>query len=106
MVRVEFTSTSHPSWPPQKGVVRMPALQGHWSMWPEHDGAWTRIEYQLHAQSARPDRFVAVAGYGEGGPGYICTDAALAEGGYEPTMSLVGPPSEAALKSAIEELLK
>jgi hypothetical protein len=64
------------------------------------------IEYQLHAQSARPDRFVAVAGYGEGGPGYICTDAAIAEGGYEPTMSLVGPPSEAALKSAIEELLK
>ena len=49
VVRVEFTSTSHPSWPPQKGVVRMPTLHGHWSMWPEHDGAWTRIEYQLHA---------------------------------------------------------
>jgi hypothetical protein len=64
------------------------------------------IEYQLHAQAARPDRFVAVAGYGEGGPGYICTDAAIAQGGYEPTASLVGPPSEARLKSAIEDLLK
>jgi len=64
------------------------------------------VEYQLHAQAARTDRFVAVAGYGEGGPGYICTDAAIAEGGYEPTMSHVGPPSEALLKAAIEELLK
>jgi hypothetical protein len=64
------------------------------------------VEYQLHAQAARPDRFVAVAGYGEGGPGYICTDAALKEGGYEPTMSSVGPPSEALLKAAVEELLR
>jgi len=64
------------------------------------------VEYQLHAQAARPDRFVAVAGYGEGGPGYICTDAALAEGGYEPTASFVGPPSESLLKSAIEEVLR
>jgi hypothetical protein len=64
------------------------------------------VEYQLHAQAARPDRFVAVAGYGDGGPGYICTDAALGEGGYEPTASFVGPPSEALLKAAIEGLLK
>src|SRR5262249_12589952 len=46
-VRIEFTSTTHPSWPPQKGVVRMPSLRGHWTMTPEHGGAWTRIEYQL-----------------------------------------------------------
>jgi hypothetical protein len=64
------------------------------------------VEFQLYAQNARSDRFVAVAGYGEGGTGYICTDAAIAEGGYEPTASHVGPPSEALLKSAIEELLK
>jgi hypothetical protein len=64
------------------------------------------VEYQLYAQAARPDRFVAVAGYGEGGTGYICTDAAIAEGGYEPTASLVGPPTESVLKSAISELLK
>ena len=64
------------------------------------------VEFQLYAQSLRPDRFVAVTGYGEGGPGYICTDEAHAEGGYEPTWSLCGPPTEAILKAAIAELLK
>jgi dienelactone hydrolase len=64
------------------------------------------LEFQLYAQSLRPNRFVAVAAYGEGGPGYICPDATLAEGGYEPTDSRVGPPSEARLKAAIGELLR
>lgn len=63
------------------------------------------IEYQLYAQSLRPDEFVAVAAYGESGPGYICCDAALNEGGYEPTMSRVGPPSEFELKAGIARLL-
>ncbi len=63
------------------------------------------VEYQLYAQSLRPDRFVAVAAYGEAGPGYICCDAALSEGGYEPTMSRVGPPSEFELKAGIARLL-
>jgi hypothetical protein len=62
------------------------------------------VEYQLHAIAARPDRFVAVAGYGDGGPGYICLDSS--EGGYEPTASRVGAPSEIRLKAAIEELLR
>ena len=63
------------------------------------------VEYQLYAQSLRPDAFVAVAAYGEGGPGYVCTDAALGQGGYEPTVSLAGPPSEVRLKAAIARLL-
>jgi hypothetical protein len=63
------------------------------------------VEYQLYAQSLRPGAFVAVAACGEGGPGYICTDRAIAEGGYEPTMSLVGPPSEAIFKRAIADLV-
>lgn len=63
------------------------------------------IEYQLYAQSLRPADFVAVAAYGESGPGYVCMDAALTEGGYEPTFSRVGPPSEFRLKEAIAELL-
>jgi pimeloyl-ACP methyl ester carboxylesterase len=63
------------------------------------------IEYQLYAQSLRPDDFVVVAAYGESGPGYICCDAALAEGGYEPTRSRVGPPSEFELKAGIARLL-
>lgn len=49
LVRVEITSQEHPAWPPQKGVVRMPFLRGHWYLWPEHGGAWTRAEYQVHA---------------------------------------------------------
>jgi len=64
------------------------------------------VEYQLFAQERRPDRFVAVAGYGDGGPGYLCTDAAYGEGGYEPTASRVVPPIESVLKAAIAELLK
>lgn len=47
-VRVELTSTVHPAYPPIKGVVRMPFLRGHWYLWPEHGGAWTRAEYQIH----------------------------------------------------------
>ncbi len=64
------------------------------------------VEYQLFAQSVRPDDFVAVAAYGELGPGYICTDNAFVEGGYEPTQSFVGPPSETLLKASIHEVLK
>ncbi len=63
------------------------------------------VEYQLYAQSLRPDDFIAVAAYGEGGCGYICCDAALKEGGYEPTDSRVGPPSEQRLKDAIVSLI-
>lgn len=63
------------------------------------------VEYQLYAQGLRPDDFIATAAYGELGTGYICTDRALSEGGYEPTDSFVGPPSEARLKAAIHDLL-
>ncbi len=61
------------------------------------------VEYQLFAQSLRTD--VCVAGYGDGGPGYIPTAAAYPEGGYEPTVALAGPASEAILRAAISKLL-
>lgn len=64
------------------------------------------IEYQLYAESLRSGDFLAVAAYGESGPGYICTDSALTGGGYEPTMSRVGPPSEFELKNGIARLLQ
>ncbi|MCS6851239.1 MAG: hypothetical protein NZ700_08745, partial [Gemmataceae bacterium] len=51
------------------------------------------VEYQLKAQELRKDAFVCVAGYGDGGPGYIPTNKAYLEGGYEPTVAL-GAPSE------------
>jgi hypothetical protein len=64
------------------------------------------VEYQLFAQSLRPNDFVAVAAYGDCGTGYICTDKAFAEGGYEPTASFVGPPTEELLKASIRDVLK
>jgi hypothetical protein len=63
------------------------------------------IEYQLKAQELRKDVFVCVAGYGDGGPGYIPTDAAFLEGGYEPTVALAAP-SEKPLTKAIAKLLQ
>jgi len=49
VVRIEIESVEHPAWPPQKGVVRMPALRGHWYFWPEKGGEYTKAEYQVHA---------------------------------------------------------
>jgi hypothetical protein len=64
------------------------------------------IEYQLQAQELRPDDLVCVAGYGDGGPGYIPTAQAYDEGGYEPTVALAGPKSEEVLHKAMVKLLK
>jgi hypothetical protein len=63
------------------------------------------VEYQLHAQKLRPDAFVCVAGYGDGGPGYIPAAHAYLEGGYEPTVALAGPESEEILHRAIQKAL-
>ncbi len=63
------------------------------------------VEFQLFAQQLLPDCFVAVAGYGLGTPGYICTEVAFDEGGYEPTASAVVPASEHVFKKAIRQLL-
>jgi len=50
-------------------------------------------------------RKMAEAAYGDCGPGYICTEKAFDEGGYEPTDSLVAPQSESLVKTAIRQLL-
>jgi hypothetical protein len=63
------------------------------------------IEYQLFAQKVRPYAFVCVAGYGDGGPGYIPTAHAYLEGGYEPTVALAGPESEEILERALRKIL-
>lgn len=64
------------------------------------------IEFQLFTQQQKPDRFVAVAAYGDLATGYICTEQAFPQGGYEPSASHVAPKSEAALKEAICKLLE
>jgi hypothetical protein len=63
------------------------------------------VEYQLKAQDLRKDDFVCVAGYGDGGPGYIPTAPAYLQGGYETTVALAGPKSEAILQRAMAKLL-
>jgi hypothetical protein len=66
------------------------------------------VEYQLAAQQIRPDLFVAMAAYGDYAPGYIGTEAAYPQGGYEtgPHASLVAPQVEQVLMSAIKRLLR
>ena len=66
----------------------------------------TFVEYQLFAQSLRPEKFVAVAAYGDLAPGYICTEVAYSEGGYEPTASALAPHAEKIFKQAIQRLLE
>ena len=64
------------------------------------------IEYQLHAQESRPDAFVAVAGYGDLGTGYITLASSFDEGGYEPVDAFVSGRSEKIVRAAIEKVLR
>lgn len=64
------------------------------------------LEFQEYARSLRPGQFVAVAGYGDISPGYLCTDRAFEEGGYEPSAANAGPGTEARVKEAIRRLLR
>lgn len=65
------------------------------------------VEYQLAAKKLRPDLFVAMAAYGDYAPGYIGTEIAYGQGGYEtsPRASKVSPEVEGVLMGAIERLL-
>ncbi len=50
------------------------------------------VEYQLRAQSLAPDRFVAVAAYGDGGPWYVPVKEEYPHGGYEVSVAFCDPP--------------
>jgi hypothetical protein len=64
------------------------------------------IEYQLEARRLRAGKRLAVAAYGDLGPGYIGTRAAYPQGGYETgIVSRTSPDLEDALMSAIARLL-
>jgi hypothetical protein len=77
----------------QIGTVRLLHLPGE-----------PMLEFQRFAQQVTPDDFVAVAGYVDCGPGYLCTDDAFREGGYEPTDANGGPGTEALVKAAIRKV--
>jgi hypothetical protein len=55
----------------------------------------------------RSDLFVAMAAYGDYAPGYIGTEIAYSQGGYEtsPDASNVAPEVEGVLMKAIRKLL-
>jgi hypothetical protein len=63
------------------------------------------IEFQFFTQQLLPEKFVAVAAYGDLSTGYICPEKAFTEGGYEPTDANTAPTSEQKLKAAIRQLL-
>lgn len=66
------------------------------------------VEYQLNAASLRPDLFVAMAAYGDYAPGYIGTEIAYGQGGYETSdrASKVAPEVEGVLMNAVRRLLE
>jgi hypothetical protein len=66
------------------------------------------VEYELAAQQMRKDDFVCLAAYGDYGPGYIGTEVAYSQGGYEtsPGASRVAPAVEKALLEALQRLLQ
>ncbi len=66
------------------------------------------VEYQLAAKAMQPDRFVAMAAYGDYGPGYIGTAIAYEQGGYEtsPGASNVAPEVEEVLMKAMKKVLQ
>ena len=65
------------------------------------------VEYQLAAKAMRPELRIAMAAYGDYGPGYIGTAAAYGEGGYETSepASNVAAGSEQVLMDGMRELL-
>lgn len=64
------------------------------------------VEYQLGAQSMRPGGFVAMAAYGDYGPGYIGTERAYGEGGYETgSASRTAPQVEKVLMDAVRQVM-
>ena len=78
------------------GTVRIVSLPGE-----------AVVEYQLAAQRFGSERFVAVGGYTDYGPGYICLKEHYSQGGYEDSQgaSRVAPEVEDVLMPAIRRLL-
>ena len=66
------------------------------------------VEYQLAAKEMRPDLKVTMAAYGDYGPGYIGTEIAYGQGGYETSerASKVAKECEVVLMSGMRNLLE
>ena len=64
------------------------------------------VEYQLGTQVLFPKRFVAMAGYGDGGPWYLPTAEAYGQGGYEVNVAFCDPQVDQILSDGIQRLFK
>jgi hypothetical protein len=67
--------------------------------------AETFVGYQRTAQRIRPHSSVMVAGFGDGAPGYLPTDACYADG-YHDDYSWVQPNVEAIMTNAIRSVIE
>lgn len=63
------------------------------------------VEYQLRAQASEPERFVACAAYGDGGPWYIPTADAYPQGGYAVSVAWCAADIDQILSGGIQSLL-
>jgi len=66
------------------------------------------VEFQLAAAKLRPNDHVCLAAYGDYGPGYIGTEIAYSQGGYETSRraSRVAPEVESVIMDGLRKLLK
>jgi len=66
------------------------------------------VEYELAAQQLRPELFVAMSAYGDHASGYIGTEVAYSQGGYETRAkaSLLALSVERGLMDAFKRLLQ
>ncbi len=70
-----------------------------------HLPAESFVEYQLRAQAAAPQRFVATAAYGDGGPWYIPVAEAYPQGGYEVSVAFSEPTTDAGMTGGLSKLV-
>ena len=70
-----------------------------------HLPAESFIEYQLRAQAIAPNRFVACAAYGDGGPWYIPVKEAYPQGGYDVGVAWCSPQIDPLMSNGIQTLL-
>ena len=69
-----------------------------------HLPAESFIEYQLRAQAIAPNRFVACAAYGDGGPWYIPVKEAYPQGGYAVGVAWCSPQIDPLMSNGIQTL--
>lgn len=70
-----------------------------------HLPAESFVEYQLRAQEMQPQRFLATAAYGDGGPWYIPVREEYPHGGYEVSVAFCDPEVDAVLTQGMRTLL-